>query len=81
MLCGFGRADLGLSDQVSDDRSQIVASAMRARLSWLLAEDAVHGLGALCDDRPELLAIDRLRHHCAAMADEAGDLLDGDTRV
>jgi hypothetical protein len=51
-----------------------------SRRSRLLAEDAVHGLGALCDDRSELLAIDRLRDRCVAMAEEAGDLLDGDTR-
>jgi hypothetical protein len=44
-------------------------------------KQAVHDLSAARDDRADLLAIDEFGGGRAAMADEAGDLLDRDARA
>jgi hypothetical protein len=46
------------------------------------SEDTVHGLSALQEHRPDLLAVHGLRHlRAARVADQAGDVLNRDTGI
>ena len=48
------------------------------RAAW---ENPVHDISAMHDHRADLLTVDRLRRGRAAMADQAGDLLDRDVGI
>ena len=65
------------SEGVRSSRDRLTAGGEKLSIVACLAgEDPVHDVSAVHDHRADLLAVDRLGRRRAAVADQAGDVLD-----
>ena len=56
-------------------------NALLLRVYAASRKDAIHGIRALDEHRPDLLAIDGLGRRCTTMANESGNVLNRDASV